>query len=113
MDAPKDDFKWFGEGFDGFPKRLPDDCVEYSLFVIGSKLKSQKELLLRLEAVRKEALKLAESLLKEYIWQRDGFKVEVETGKGMSLRLIGHSSLVLTPIRLDVPSWPYKLWRFS
>jgi hypothetical protein len=112
MDAPKDDFKWFGEGFDGFPKRLPDDCVEYSLFVIDSKLKSQKELLLRLEAVRKEALKLVESLLKEYIWQRDGFKVEVESGNGVPL-LLSHSLFVLTPIRLDVSSRSYKLWRFS
>jgi len=112
MDAPKDDFKGFGEGFDGFPKRLPDDCVEYSLFIIDSQLKSQKELLLKLETVRKEALKLAENLLKEYIWQRDSFKVEIESGNGMSL-LLSRSSLVLTPIRLGVPSWSYELWRFG
>jgi hypothetical protein len=84
MDAPKHDFNGFGDGFDGFPKRLPEDCVEYSLLIIDSKLKSQKELLACLEAVRKEAVKLADSLLKEYIWQRDGFKVEVESGKGTS-----------------------------
>lgn len=82
MDAPSNDFNGFGDGFEGFPKRLPEDCVEYSLFIIDSKLKAQKELLARLEVVRKEALKLTDSLLKEYIWQRDGFKVEVESGKG-------------------------------
>ncbi|TVY26442.1 Ecdysoneless-like protein [Lachnellula hyalina] len=84
MDASNDDFNGFGDGFDGFPKRLPEDCVEYSIFIIDSKLNSQKELLARLEAVRKEALKLTDSLLKEYIWQRDGFQVAVESEKGTS-----------------------------
>lgn len=83
MDAPKEDFTGFGDGFDGFPKRLPDDCVEYSLFIIDSKLKSQKELLARLDAVRKESLQLTGNLLKEYIWQRDELKVEVESDKGI------------------------------
>lgn len=86
MDTQDDDLKAFGEGFDGFPKRLPEDCVEYSLFIIDSKLKSQKELLARLEVVRKESLKLTDSLLKDYIWQRGDFKLEVESEKGMSLR---------------------------
>lgn len=83
MDVPADDFKGFGEGFDGFPKRLPEDCVEYSLFIIDSRLKSQKELLGRLEDVRKESIKMTESLLKEYIWQRETFRLELESGKGM------------------------------
>jgi hypothetical protein len=83
MEGPDGDFRGFGEEFQGFPKRLPEDCVEYSLFIIDSRFKSQRELLARLEEVRKEALKLIESLLKNYIWQRDGFKLEVETGHGM------------------------------
>ncbi|KAG4443132.1 hypothetical protein IFR05_001364 [Cadophora sp. M221] len=83
MDVPEDGFKGFGEGFDGFPKRLPEDCVEYSLFIIDSRLNSQKELLGRLEDVRKASLKLTESLLKEYIWQREAFKLELESGKGL------------------------------
>ncbi|KAF8866088.1 SGT1-domain-containing protein [Acephala macrosclerotiorum] len=83
MDTQDDGLKCFGEGFDGFPKRLPEDCVEYSLFIIDSKLKNQKELLARLEGVRKESVKLAENLLKDYIWQRDSFKLELEGGKGL------------------------------
>ncbi|KAH7369885.1 SGT1 protein-domain-containing protein [Rhexocercosporidium sp. MPI-PUGE-AT-0058] len=83
MDIPEDDFKGFGEEFAGFPKRLPEDCVEYSLFIVDSRLKSQKELLGRLEDVRKEALKMTESLLKEYIWQREAFKLELESGRGL------------------------------
>ncbi|KAL2072263.1 hypothetical protein VTL71DRAFT_11606 [Oculimacula yallundae] len=83
MDESENEFKGFGEGFDGFPKRLPEDCVEYSLFIINSKLKSQKEVLGRLEEVRKESLKLTERLLKDYIWQREAFKLELESGKGL------------------------------
>lgn len=82
MKSPQDDLKWFGEGFDGFPKRLPDDCVEYMLLVIGAHLKTPKEVLSRLELVRKEAQKLTSSLLKDYIWQRDSFKLEIKSDKG-------------------------------
>jgi len=45
MEESEDDFKGFGKDFAGFPKRLPEDCVEYSIFVIDSKLKTQKEIL--------------------------------------------------------------------
>ncbi|KAJ5046492.1 uncharacterized protein L3040_003735 [Drepanopeziza brunnea f. sp. 'multigermtubi'] len=83
MDMPEDSFNGLGEGFDGFPKSLPEDCVEYSLFILDSRLKSQRELLGRLEEVRKEALTLTESLLKDYIWQRDAFKLEVDSSKGL------------------------------
>ncbi|KAF7928875.1 uncharacterized protein EAE97_009717 [Botrytis byssoidea] len=82
MDGLDNDFKGFNEGFNGFPKRLPDDCVEYSLYIIDSKLKSQKDLLSKLEDVRKESLKLLKDLTKDYIWQRDGFKVEMKNEKG-------------------------------
>lgn len=83
MEPPKDDLKWFGDGFDGFPKRLREDCVEYMLFIIDSSL-TQKDLLNQLEGVRKEALKLTKKLLKDYIWQRDEFtlKPEVQSSSG-------------------------------
>ncbi|KAG0647300.1 ecdysoneless [Hyphodiscus hymeniophilus] len=84
MDGIKDEFKGFGdEPFEGFPKHLPDDCVEYSLFIIDARLKSQKEMLSRLEGVRKESLRLNGSLLKDYIWQRDGFSMEVKNETGL------------------------------
>jgi len=83
MEGVKGEFQGFGRAFDGFPKRLPDDCVEYTLFIIDSKLKSQKELLSRLEVVRKEATTFASGLLKEYIWQRDPFVIELQNEKGM------------------------------
>ena len=83
MEGPEGDFNGFGKGFAGFPKRLPEDCVDYSLFIIDAKIKSQRELLSSLEAIRKEALKFTEGLLKEYIWHRDPFRLNVESGKGM------------------------------
>ncbi|OBT63345.1 hypothetical protein VE03_07247 [Pseudogymnoascus sp. 23342-1-I1] len=82
MDGQKDDLKWFGEGFDGFPKRLPDDSVEYTLFIINNSL-AQKEVLARLELVRKEATKLTGALLKDYIWQRDDFNLKLEQSSGL------------------------------
>lgn len=82
MNGPSDDFNGFGDGFEGFPKRLPEDCVEYSLFIIDSRLQSQKELLAQLEAVRKESVNLTGSLLGKYIWQRDSFKLDLQSGKG-------------------------------
>ncbi|PMD42546.1 SGT1-domain-containing protein [Hyaloscypha variabilis F] len=82
MAGPNSDFKGFEEDFTGFPKHLPDDCVEYCLYVIDSKLKTPKELLGQLEVVKREALKLTDNLLKEYIWQRENFTLEIESGKG-------------------------------
>jgi hypothetical protein len=94
MDGIKNEFTGFEGGFEGFPKHLPDDSVEYSLFIIDSKLKSQKELLSRLEVVRKEAIRLSDSLLKDYIWQRDGFKMEVKNDKGIPLQKVNESKLI-------------------
>ena len=84
MDGINDAFQGFGGEFQGFPRHLPDDCVEYTLLIIDSKIKSQKERLSRLEAVRKESMRLTDTLLKEYIWQRDSFKLEVKNDDGMS-----------------------------
>lgn len=75
MDAPTNDdgFKWFGEGFDGFPKRLPDDCVEYIIYVIDEKQRQNSITATRsrLNQVLKGASDQKKKLLKDYIWQRD------------------------------------------
>ncbi|PQE13323.1 regulatory factor sgt1 protein [Rutstroemia sp. NJR-2017a BVV2] len=80
----ENDFEGFGDNFSGFPKRLPEDTVEYSLYIIDRELKSQKDIHSRLEDVRKESLKLTKDLLTDYIWQRDGFRLEMKTEKGMT-----------------------------
>jgi hypothetical protein len=85
MESVKNEFGGFEDGFQGFPKHLPDDCVEYSLFLIDSKLNSQKDLRARLEGVRRESKKLTDTLLKDYIWQRDGFSLQIDNGNGWSV----------------------------
>jgi hypothetical protein len=74
--VPKDDLKWFGEGFDGFPKHLPEDCVEYMIYVIDSKL-SDYQKRERLQNIQRVANDLEKKLLKEYIWQRETFKLSL------------------------------------
>jgi hypothetical protein len=83
MDATTiEDFKWFGEGFEGFPKRLPDNTVEYALYIIDGKLSSSQKL-----SYLRKALQNIESSAKElfegYIWQRDVFKLELEFKNGL------------------------------
>ncbi len=69
------------EGFDGFRMRLPEDCVEYMLFIIKDKTDSR---LPSLETVKKAADQKLEELAKDYIWQREPFKLETKVQKGAS-----------------------------
>ncbi|KAK4041006.1 SGT1 protein-domain-containing protein [Parachaetomium inaequale] len=70
------------EDFDGFRMRLPEDCVEYMLFVIGDKTDGS---LPSLEAVRKAADQKLDELAKDYIWQREPFRLDTKTQKGLGL----------------------------
>lgn len=74
---PDDGLKWFGEGFDGFPKRLPDDCVEYIIQVIDEKLENAAAVRSRLNEINKTANDLKKKHLKQYIWQRDAFDLSI------------------------------------
>ena len=77
MRNSSDSLKWFGEGFDGFPKHLPDDCVEYTIHIIDSKLNDVQKRE-RLRDVQAAGLKLAAKLTKGFIWQREGFNLVFE-----------------------------------
>lgn len=68
-------------GFKGFERSLPENCVEYMLFIIDAKLQPQ-QVFSRLDTVRKAALQLSSRLTSDYIWQRDAFSVEITTDKG-------------------------------
>ncbi|KAK4891424.1 hypothetical protein LTR27_009919 [Elasticomyces elasticus] len=77
-DLPPDDgLKWFGEGFDGFPKRLPDDCVEYVIYVIDKKLENLAATRSRLKEILKVANEICQKHTKNYIWQRDAFQLKL------------------------------------
>lgn len=76
MEEGQKDFKWFGEGFDGFPKRLPDDCVEYAVYIINSS-PAEPSGRTRLRQVQQAANVLTKGLLKDFIWQRQSFNLEL------------------------------------
>jgi hypothetical protein len=81
MDFPQDDLKWFGEGFEGFPKKLPDDVVEYIIFIIDTRL-SDIQTRERLQAFQRSLQHLEKKFLKEYIWQRESLKLELIREEG-------------------------------
>ncbi|KAK7931919.1 s.t1.c1 [Apiospora marii] len=66
---------------EGFPRQLPENCVEYILFVINDQLEARRKLS-ALESVRKRAMHLAGALTKDYIWQRDALNLEVKNDRG-------------------------------
>ncbi|KAJ8106430.1 hypothetical protein OPT61_g9542 [Boeremia exigua] len=71
-----DGLKWFGEDFDGFPKKLPEDVVEYIIFIIDARL-SDTQTRERLQAFQRALQDLKKKFLKEYIWQRDEIKLDL------------------------------------
>lgn len=75
MDS-SDGLKWFGEGFDGFPKKLPEDVVEYIIFIIDTRL-SDIQTRERLQAFQRALQDLKKKFLKDYIWQRDEIKLDL------------------------------------
>ena len=76
-----DDLKWFGEGFDGFPKHLPEDSIEYAVYVLNTDFDIKTNTRQRLKEVEQEASRLSTSLLGDYIWQRDSFALALKYDK--------------------------------
>ncbi|KAI1428916.1 SGT1-domain-containing protein [Xylaria sp. FL1777] len=72
----------FQDGFEPFPRSLPDNCVEYMLFVLDSTLEP-RILLSELENIRKSAMQLCLAITKDYIWQRDSFQLQVTRVEGL------------------------------
>lgn len=80
MPPTEEDLAWIRSTFHPVPRpQLPDDCVEYSLYVISASLDpiNDSEIRLRLREVQKSASELQKRWLKDYIWQRQGFGLEL------------------------------------
>lgn len=78
MPPTEEDIAWFKSTFHPIPKpRLPDDCVEYSLHVFSSSAPSDDDLRSRLREVQKLVAQLQKESMKDYIWQRQGFALEL------------------------------------
>lgn len=84
----QEDIEWFKSTFHPIPKpQLPDDCIEYSLYYIPSNpapatFDEAAETRSRLVEVQRSAADLTKELLKDYIWQREGFRLEITREDG-------------------------------
>ena len=85
MPPTEEDIAWLKSTFHPIPKAaLPDDCIEYTLLIISNSLDSSNdsEARLRLRDVQKYAASLQKEWLKDYIWQRQGFALELAKEDG-------------------------------
>ncbi|UKZ66907.1 uncharacterized protein TrAtP1_008072 [Trichoderma atroviride] len=63
--------------------QLPENTVEYMLFVIDSQQAEARKKRPRLETIRKAVVELVQSLTKDYIWQRKGFEISFKSENGL------------------------------
>ena len=81
MERSQGHFEWSGEEPGRFPKILPEDCIEYAIYIIDAKL-SDFQVKEQLRQVQKAGIKLAKDLLKDYIWQREPIQFHLVLEKG-------------------------------
>jgi hypothetical protein len=96
MPPTDEDIAWLRSSFHPVPRpQLPDDCVEYSLYIISQDLDptNDSEARLRLRDVQKAASDLQKKWLKGYIWQRQGFGLEFAREDGE----VCHASRAMQP----------------
>ncbi|KEQ75884.1 SGT1-domain-containing protein [Aureobasidium namibiae CBS 147.97] len=103
------EFDSFGqsEGFSEITKRLPDDCIEYAIFIIDSKLKSDFARREKLKAIQSAAtVSLKSPDLEDYIWQREKFRLDL-----IDARLDGntHGTGISDGEKLHIPGHEYYL----
>ena len=84
MEEQCEEFKWFGEDFNGFPKHLPEDCVEYILYTIDPKSQESTGRA-RLRQILQAATILTKRLLTGFIWQREPFGLDLVHDNGKVL----------------------------
>lgn len=85
MARSEEDIAWFKSTFHPIPKAaLPDDCIAYTVYALSSTLDSSNdsETRLRLKEIQRYATELQKQWLREYIWQRQGFSLEMDKDDG-------------------------------
>ncbi|KAJ5551137.1 hypothetical protein N7535_000920 [Penicillium sp. DV-2018c] len=86
----EEDLAWFRSTFRPIPKpELPDDAVEYSIYHIPptpapAVIDEAAETRARLLEVQRTAADLTKDLLKDYIWQREAFRLEITKEDGIT-----------------------------
>ena len=97
MASAEDNFKWPGEGFEGFPKPVLEDEISYSLYIVrpdnGASGVATRE---QFEKVHSAAIDLRRELLQDYIWQRGSF--ELEYGQESGQRCVTASAQMKTKL---------------
>lgn len=91
------------QGFQNFKRILPENCIEYMLFIIEGDAPTKK-ILSGLETVRKAAAQLSKQLTRDYIWQRDDFNLTIKNEGGMDVpqsRVAQalHTTILIQPTR--------------
>jgi len=81
MEAPQDIPSNLENGFEPFLKSLPDDTIEYVIYILDSNL-ADAQVRSRLNVILQAANDLTKKLLKDYIWQRDDFKLALKREDG-------------------------------
>lgn len=83
MASNETEFQWPEEGFDGFPRVSSDDCVKYSVYIIGSRENDNEGTTkATLGKVISAANELDKELLRGYIWQRENFRLVLRSNHG-------------------------------
>ena len=79
MPPTEEDLAWFRSTFHPVPRpRLPDDCIDYRLYIFDERVSSENdsEHRQRLCQVQEHASELRKKWLNDYIWQRQDFRLE-------------------------------------
>lgn len=87
----EEDIAWFKSTFRPIPKpELPDDSVEYFVYHLPAPapavIDDAAETRARLLQVQRTAADLTKELLKDYIWQRESFRLEIKKDDGMFIQ---------------------------
>ncbi|KAJ6788869.1 hypothetical protein PWT90_00079 [Aphanocladium album] len=65
-----------------FGRHLSENSMEYMIFLLEDSLEGIKYLN-RLESISKEAVRFMESVAKNYVWQRDEFRLSIASEQGL------------------------------
>ena len=97
MEPSCGDTIWPGKGLHGLPRRLPDDCVEYSIHIVDPTIQDhqRRELLRHIISTAESWIK---DLLREFIWQREQFHLDLIRDNGEVLHHYPHRSWIFADI---------------
>jgi hypothetical protein len=115
----EEDRAWFQSTFRPIPKpELPDDAVAYSIYHIPSSptpavIDEAAETRARLLEVQRTAADLTKDLLKDYIWQREAFKLEITKEDGTEFFFYPEIKfkLIFAAFRSHLTTGPHHLRR--